>query len=61
VPENVIPTLRASLEKAGVKHHIKVFPGTQHGFCFPERQVYAPAASDQAWTMLFDMWDRNLR
>ncbi|MDB5925120.1 MAG: dienelactone hydrolase family protein [Betaproteobacteria bacterium] len=61
VPENVIPTLTAALKKAGVKHHIKVFERTQHGFCFPERQVYAAAASEQTWTILFDLWDRNLK
>ena len=61
VPEGVIPTLQAALEKAGVKHRIKVLPGTQHGFCFPERAVYAAAQSEQVWTMLFDLWDRNLK
>jgi hypothetical protein len=34
---------------------------TQHGFCFPERQVYAAAASEEVWTVLFDLWDRNLK
>src|SRR3954469_23181775 len=43
VPENVVPTLRDALERAGVKHRIKTFPGTQHGFQFPERAVYAAA------------------
>jgi len=61
VPDDVIPTLRAALKKTGVKHRIEIFPGTQHGFCFPERQVYAAAASEQAWTMLFELWDRKLK
>jgi carboxymethylenebutenolidase len=61
VPENVIPTLTAALKKAGVKHQVKVFERTQHGFCFPERQMYAAAASEQTWTILFDLWDRNLK
>src|SRR3954469_12733909 len=61
VPEGVIPTLQAALEKASIKHRIKIFPGTQHGFQFPERVAYAAAASEQAWTMLFDLWDRNLK
>ena len=61
VPENVIPTLQAALEKSGVKHRIKILPGTQHGFQFPERAAYAAAQSEQAWTMLFDLWDRNLK
>ena len=61
VPDNVIPTLAAALKKAGVKHQIKVFPATLHGFCFPERQVYAAAASEEVWALLFDLWKRNLK
>ena len=61
VPPEVIPALQTALEKAGVKHRIKVYPGTQHGYCFPERQVYAPAAAEETWKVLFDLWDRNLK
>ncbi len=61
VPPEVIPTLTAALEKAGVKHRVKIFPGTNHGYTFPERAVYAPAASEQTWTMMFELWDRNLK
>ena len=61
VPEGVIPTLQGALDKAGVNHRIKILPGTQHGFQFPERAVYAAAQSEQAWTMMFDLWDRNLK
>jgi len=61
VPDNVIPTLQTGLERGSVKHRIKIFPGTQHGFQFPERVAYAAAASEQAWTMMFDLWDRNLK
>ena len=61
VEDFVIPDLTAALEKAGVKYRIKVFPSTQHGYQFPERAVYAPAQSEQTWTILFDLWDRNLK
>jgi carboxymethylenebutenolidase len=60
VPENVIPELKPALDKAGVTHNIEVFPGTRHGFCFPERAVYAPVAAERAWERLFDLWARNL-
>ena len=53
--------LEAIAEKAGVNHRIKIFEGTNHGYTFPERPSYAPAASEQTWTMLFDLWDRNLK
>jgi carboxymethylenebutenolidase len=61
VPAHVIPDLTAALDKANARYKLEVFPGTQHGFCFAERQVYAPVASEQAWARLFDMWKRNLK
>ena len=60
VPEQVISDLRAALDKAGTRYNIEVHPGTDHGFCFPERAVYAPEASELAWQRLFDLWQRNL-
>lgn len=61
VPANVIPTVRAALEKAGVRHEIEIFPGTQHGYCFPERQQYHPGAAEATWSKLIALWQRNLR
>ena len=26
-----------------------MFPGTQHGFCFPERAVYDTLAAEETW------------
>jgi carboxymethylenebutenolidase len=61
VPEHVIPDLRAALARTDVKHTIKVFPATQHGFAFPERAVYETVAAEQTWADMFAMWDRRLR
>ncbi len=61
VPEHVIPTLRAALETAGTTHKLEIFPGTEHGFCFAERQAYAPEAAELAWSRLFDLWERTLK
>jgi carboxymethylenebutenolidase len=44
-----------------VKNTIKIFPGTQHGFAFPERAVYETIASEQTWADMFAMWDRHLK
>jgi len=61
VPDNVIPALRAALDKAGTKYALDVFPGTSHGFCFPTRADYHTLAAETVWTKLFDLWGRNLR
>lgn len=61
VPENVIPTLRAALGKVSCKSTVEQLPDTLHGFQFSERQAYSPEGSEHAWSMLFDLWDRNLK
>jgi carboxymethylenebutenolidase len=61
VPEKVIPTLREGLKKAGVPHGIDVFPGSRHGFQFPERDVYDTHAAEASWAKIIAMWDRNLK
>jgi carboxymethylenebutenolidase len=61
VPANVIPDLKAALDKAKVKYEMEVQPGTHHGFQSPERQGYSPIDSDDAWKKIFAMWARNLR
>jgi carboxymethylenebutenolidase len=61
VPENVIPTLKTALAKAGTRHELAVFPGTHHGFCFPERAVYDTLAAEETWTKIFSLWARNLK
>jgi len=61
VPDHVIPDLRTAVEKAGCNATIEIYPGTQHGFQFSERMVYAPEASEQAWDKIFKLWERNLK
>lgn len=61
VPANVIPDLKAALNKTDVKAVVEVFPGTHHGFCFPERASYDTLASETTWTKIFALWDRHLK
>jgi len=61
VPANVIPDLKTALAKAGTKHRLETVPGTHHGYCFTARNDYNPAAAEDNWTKLFDLWDRNLK
>jgi carboxymethylenebutenolidase len=53
--------LMQALDKADAKHELKVFPGTHHGFCFPERAVYDTLAAEETWSKIFAMWDRCLK
>ena len=61
VPAHVIPELKKTLERADIKYRLEVLAGTQHGFCCAERAAYHPVAAENAWTRLFDLWDRNLQ
>lgn len=61
MPANVIPNLKAALNKTDVKAIVEVFPGTHHGFSFPERAVYDPLASETTWSKIFALWDRYLK
>jgi carboxymethylenebutenolidase len=60
VPAFVIPTLTAELEAHGTNYTLEIHPGTNHGFCFAEREVYNKAAAEKVWDVFFDMCKRNL-
>jgi carboxymethylenebutenolidase len=61
VPDGVIDTLRSALDEHGVAHHIETYPGTAHGFCFPERAgAYDEASAEQVWKRSFELFARRL-
>jgi carboxymethylenebutenolidase len=60
VPDHIAINLDKLLAKTGVKYEIKTFPGTDHGFAFPERPVYSTLAAEETWEKMFAMWERCL-
>ena len=61
VEDNVIPDLRAQLDEHGVDYRLDIWPGTQHGFCFPQRgDAYHEASAEQVWELVFDLFKRKL-
>jgi len=61
VEDNVIPDLSTALDAAGVKYRIETYPGTDHGFCFPQRPAYSREAAERAWETVFELYGRTLR
>jgi len=61
VPEHIPGELKGLLDKHNVKHELKVFPGTEHGFAFPERPIYHTLAAEETWDKMFALWDRTLK
>ena len=61
VPDNVIPDLQAALDQHDVAYKLDVWPGTEHGFCFPARPLYKEEAAEKVWTLVFDLFERKLQ
>jgi carboxymethylenebutenolidase len=61
VPAHIPGNLEKLLTKTDVKYEIQTFPGTQHGFAFPERPVYSTIAAGETWEKMFAMWERCLK
>ena len=61
-PPEMIERLDASLAAAGARYRIEWYPGTQHGFVFPQREaMYHHEAAERHWDRLLDLFGRNLR
>ena len=60
VPDHVIPALRAELDRHETKYRLDIWPGTEHGFSFPTRDVYHEEASEKCWDIFFDLCRRAI-
>ena len=61
VPSYVIPTLRSALDEHGIDYTLDVHLGTEHGFCFPLRDIYNETAAEKAHAHFMDMCARHLQ
>ena len=61
VPEESIETLRKTLGEHGAEAAIEIYPGTGHGFCFPERDAYVEQAAEEVWKRSFELFARQLQ
>jgi carboxymethylenebutenolidase len=59
-PLSMIGALKTELERAGTHFEIEIYPGTEHGFAFPQRHCYNKAAAETHWERLFDLFRRTL-
>jgi carboxymethylenebutenolidase len=60
-PREAIDRLQRYFKEKGLQHRIEWYPGTQHGFVFPNREgKYHPVAAERHWERLFDLFRRNL-
>ncbi len=61
VPAHIPGELKTLLDQHKIKHELKIFAGTEHGFAFPERAIYNTLAAEETWDKMFAMWDRTLK
>ena len=59
-PQEMIDQLRSELDEKGGNAEVEIYPGTQHGFAFPQRPVYNKPAAERHWERLFELFSDNL-
>jgi carboxymethylenebutenolidase len=55
-PKEVVDALRTELDQTGAKAEVEIYPGTQHGFAFPQRSLYDKPAAERHWERLFALF-----
>ena len=61
VPDEIVQQLPGILDAAGANYRLEVYPGTGHGFAFPQRADFVKAAGERHWERMFALFDRALR
>ena len=60
-PPEMIEALDAEMQKSGANYRIEWYPGTHHGFVFPQRVgMYDKDSAERHYERLFAMFNRNL-
>ncbi|HEY2677686.1 MAG TPA: dienelactone hydrolase family protein [Steroidobacteraceae bacterium] len=59
-PMEMVDVLREALKKTDADAEVEIYPGTHHGFAFPERPVYNKAAAERHWERLFELFADTL-
>jgi carboxymethylenebutenolidase len=61
-PREMIDALQAHLATTGIRFRVETYPGTHHGFAFPNRQgAYDMRAAERHWERLHALFERNLK
>lgn len=60
-PQEMIDTLRAELESKRGNTEVEIYPGTAHGFAFPQRPAYNKPAAERHWERLFVLFGDALK
>ena len=60
VEDFVVAALVESLDEHHISYSLETHPGTEHGFCFPQRPGYVESAAESVWQTMLNMYARTL-
>ena len=60
VPKEILKKIKNAFGKYK-NCYIEVYPSTEHGFAFPERNTYVKEAAEKHWKKLINLFDINLK
>jgi carboxymethylenebutenolidase len=60
MPLEQIEPLKRALKEANANAEVEVYPGTEHGFAFPQRAVYDKPSAERHWERLHALFKRRL-
>jgi carboxymethylenebutenolidase len=60
-PQEITDKLRAEVESCRANAEVEIYPGTAHGFAFPQRPVYNKPAAERHWERLFALFGGVLK
>jgi carboxymethylenebutenolidase len=55
-PPEMIDQLRTEMQSQRADAEVEIYPGTQHGFAFPQRPAYNKPAAERHWERLFTLF-----
>ncbi|MCA8914755.1 MAG: dienelactone hydrolase family protein [Planctomycetes bacterium] len=61
IPPEQVDEVRNALADAGLRYEVRTFIGAGHGFACDKRLSYHVGAANDAWKLVFDMWDAELK
>lgn len=61
-PPEMVERFRSAMAEAGTRGALEYYPGTHHGFAFPDRGgFYDEQAAERLWSTLCEVFARNLQ
>lgn len=61
IPPEAVNGFETSLDAAGIKNEIFIYPGVNHAFANPSGDSYAPAEAKDAWAKTLQFFNENLK